>query len=117
MHKFTSERVEKLLIATGHAINANDGRCALIEDVLIKVTTLCTDLLDWLDAEAKPIVDRRKGTSQISGTPAARLSEAAPDLLHACEVARSAFRAIGKAQKDYSYELGLLNAAITKAGK
>lgn len=32
--------VEKLMREAGHAINANNGECCLVEDVLCKVTTL-----------------------------------------------------------------------------
>lgn len=43
------EAVEKLCRDAGHAINANNGRCALIEDVLCRVTTLCVELLNEFD--------------------------------------------------------------------
>lgn len=45
----------------------------------------------------------------------AHLIAAAPELLAACEAAKLAFRAIGQREKDYSYELRLLNEAIAKA--
>lgn len=45
----------------------------------------------------------------------ARLIAAAPDLLAACEAAKLALRATSKAEKDYTFELCLLNAAIAKA--
>ena len=32
----TKERINKLLVDCGHAINANNGRCELIEDVLCR---------------------------------------------------------------------------------
>ena len=38
--------LKKLLIDTGHAINANNGQCELIEDVLCRVTTLICELND-----------------------------------------------------------------------
>ncbi len=47
----TREQIEKLCIDAGHAINANNGRCELIEDVLCRVTTLCCDLLNQMDEE------------------------------------------------------------------
>ena len=37
--------IEQLLKDAGWAINANDGRCHLIEDVLCRVTAICTELL------------------------------------------------------------------------
>jgi hypothetical protein len=41
--------VEKMARDAGHAINANNGRCPLIEDVLCRVTTLCVELLNEFD--------------------------------------------------------------------
>lgn len=49
MPMLTKESVDKLLRETGHAINANNGRCSMIEDVLCKVTTLCVELLNDFD--------------------------------------------------------------------
>lgn len=40
----TKERIDQLLIDCGHAINANNGRCDLIEDVLCKTTTLVLEM-------------------------------------------------------------------------
>jgi hypothetical protein len=37
--------LEKLLVDCGHAINANNGRCALIEDVLCRMTSVICALL------------------------------------------------------------------------
>ena len=49
----TKESVEKLLVETGHAINANavHGLCPVVEDCLCKVTTLCVELLNYFDEE------------------------------------------------------------------
>lgn len=44
------EGVEKLCRDAGHAINANNGKCELIERVLCNVTTLCVELLNDFDA-------------------------------------------------------------------
>lgn len=43
--------IEKLLIDCGHAINVNNGKCELIEDVLCRTTTLCCEILDQLAAQ------------------------------------------------------------------
>ena len=45
-------RIEKLMVDCGHAINANNGRCYLIEEVLCRVTTLCVELLNDMDEQA-----------------------------------------------------------------
>jgi len=50
--RITRERVEKLMRDAGHAINANDGRCPLVEKVLCDVTGLCCDLLKREDSHA-----------------------------------------------------------------
>jgi hypothetical protein len=42
------ERVERLLRRAGEAINANAGRCGLVEAVLCEVTALCCDLLELM---------------------------------------------------------------------
>jgi hypothetical protein len=46
----TRADVEALLIDLGHAINANDGRCYLVEEVLCRCTSLCIDVLELLAA-------------------------------------------------------------------
>ena len=38
------ERTDKLLVDCGHAINANNGRCTIIEEALCETTTLVIDL-------------------------------------------------------------------------
>ncbi len=67
----TKDRIEKLLIDAGHAINANDGRCAVIEDVLCRFTTLCTDLLQdrplWMGDAANRILDSWEEWEQEAG--------------------------------------------------
>lgn len=45
------DEIAKLLTDAGHAINANNGHCALVEGVLCRVTSLCTDLLREIDAK------------------------------------------------------------------
>jgi hypothetical protein len=52
MKEPTRDDVMALLSDAGHAINANDGRCPLIEDVLCRTTTLCVQVLDRMDADA-----------------------------------------------------------------
>ena len=60
-------QVEKLMRDAGHAINANNGKCHLIEDVLCKVTTLCVELLNEFDerehkARQVPAAETRAAT-------------------------------------------------------
>jgi len=45
----------------------------------------------------------------------ARLMAAAPELMEACRATQLALRATSQKEKDYSYELSLLNGAIRKA--
>lgn len=45
----TRERIEEMQRLAGAAINANNGRCPLIENVCLAVLSLCVDLL--CDAE------------------------------------------------------------------
>jgi hypothetical protein len=49
----TREYVEGLLRKAGGAINANNGRCALIEEALCGTTSLCCYFLDLFDGTAK----------------------------------------------------------------
>lgn len=49
MTMMNKEAIEKLCRDAGHVINANNGRCVLIEDVLCKVMTLCIELLNDFD--------------------------------------------------------------------
>jgi hypothetical protein len=55
--KEAKERIEKLCIENGHAINANNGRCGLIEDHLCRAITFYVKLLAEIDEallEEKP---------------------------------------------------------------
>lgn len=45
----SEEFLKKLAADAGHAINANNGKCALIEDVLCRVTTLCVQVSQLCD--------------------------------------------------------------------
>lgn len=48
----TRERMERLCRNAGHAINANNGKCGLVEDVLCDVTTVCLAVIDELELKA-----------------------------------------------------------------
>lgn len=61
------ESIEQLCRDAGHAINANNGRCPLIERVLCNVTTLCVELLNDFDekdykAGREPAAETRAAT-------------------------------------------------------
>ena len=47
------EYAKATAIQAGHAINANNGRCPLVEDALCKTTTLCCEVIRLL-AEPAP---------------------------------------------------------------
>jgi hypothetical protein len=49
---YPKDRTEKLMVKAGHAINANDGRCGLIEDALCGTTSICCAHLDLLESHA-----------------------------------------------------------------
>ena len=40
----SKEQLEKLMVDAGHAINANNGKCFVIEDVLVRTLSLCHEL-------------------------------------------------------------------------
>jgi hypothetical protein len=61
MKEPTREDLERLLRDAGHAINANNGRCGLIEDVLCRVTSLCVYMLNVWDGEPDETDYRRPG--------------------------------------------------------
>lgn len=50
---FTRAEVERLLIDVGRAIDANGGHCYLIEEVLCRCTSLCSDMLALLESHAE----------------------------------------------------------------
>lgn len=47
--KMTKDEIENLLTMCGVAINSNNGRCPVVEDALIKATTLCVEVLDDME--------------------------------------------------------------------
>lgn len=52
MDRWTAEKLNTLLVDAGHAINVNNGRCELIEDVLCRLTGLVCDLLNHQEADS-----------------------------------------------------------------
>lgn len=52
--QWTTDKLNQLLVDAGQAIDANNGRCELIEDVLCRVTTLVCNLLDAREQEDRP---------------------------------------------------------------
>lgn len=52
------EWLEALCVKAGHAINANNGKCFVIEDALCQTTTLCIELLKKI--EPSPVPARRQ---------------------------------------------------------
>lgn len=76
---------ERLTVLAGHAINANNGRCALIEDALCKTTTLCCAVLDHLENNNPNVLhglsasrgDAASGSAEHAGDDLSRVSESA----------------------------------------
>lgn len=52
--RLTREWVVQAITRQGHAINANNGRCAVIEDALVQAGVIALELLDRMDAETAP---------------------------------------------------------------
>lgn len=50
------ERATRTLIQAGHAINANNGRCPVIEDALIETTTLAIEMVKLVDGLEKEVL-------------------------------------------------------------
>ena len=74
-------QVERVLRLVGHAINANNGRCDLIERVLCVATTLCVEVLNDLDdrddlrAKLAAAADRIAAQSEMLARAAERRAE------------------------------------------
>lgn len=60
-NKLNKTALEELVVKLGHAINANDGRCSLIEDALADATSLCAQALDLVDPP------NLRGTHEVPG--------------------------------------------------
>lgn len=60
--------IQRLLTDLGHAINANNGQCQLIESVLCRCTTLCVRLLGKQEDEAREEYEAEaRGVEFVSG--------------------------------------------------
>lgn len=50
-HLMRKSQIERLSRLAGYAINAHNGTCPLVEEVLCLMTTLCVELLNQFDEE------------------------------------------------------------------
>ena len=72
----TKERVEQLMRDAGKCINIVNGNCAILEDTLCAVTSLCCQLLDQMEKVPDLILSSWEDWSAHAGQAAQQEQDA-----------------------------------------